>query len=136
MMKNFNRDFTKEVKYLLSRSSGPGGQSVNKLNTKVELRFNLLESELLNNDEKEIIKLKYSKRISKDGIIRFVCSESRSMHTNKKKCYQKFINFIEEALTKRKERKKIKIPRRLIELRLRKKRENAEKKERRKRFDD
>ncbi len=61
------RKFENEFVYSTSRSSGPGGQNINKVNTKVELRFSILNSQLLSDDEKELIGRKLRNKINKDG---------------------------------------------------------------------
>ena len=62
-----NRDFDKEILFSYSRSSGPGGQNVNKVNTRVELRFNVINSECLGYDEKKLLLEKYYNKINKEG---------------------------------------------------------------------
>ncbi len=62
-----NRDFSSEFVFNTSKSGGPGGQNVNKLNTKVELRFNVNESKILTQEEKEILTNKLINKIIVDG---------------------------------------------------------------------
>lgn len=126
------RNFKNEIKFITSRSSGPGGQSVNKLNTKVELRFDILNSVILSVQEKEKLIIKLKNKINKDGILQVISQSTRSMIRNKEICYKKFILILENALVEQKKRKKTKIPLKFIRLRLKQKRQNSEKKQRRK----
>ena len=61
---DLKRDFSSEFQFLASRSGGPGGQNVNKVNTKVELRFNIQQSQLLSDNEKQLILSKLSNNIN------------------------------------------------------------------------
>jgi len=102
------RGFEKEFEFITSRSSGAGGQHVNKTNSKVELRFDINSSKTLLNDEKILLKGKLAHRINKEGILQIVTQEERSQVRNKKICIDKFYLLIEKALTKQKKRKKTK----------------------------
>ncbi len=62
-----NKDFSKEFTFVTSRSSGPGGQHVNKVNTRVELRFNVIASQLLTEKEKAILQKKLQSQLTNDG---------------------------------------------------------------------
>ena len=73
----------KELKFKAIRSSGSGGQHVNKVASKVELQFDVQNSSLLNEEEKEILLEKLKNRLSKEGILVLQCGESRSQHKNK-----------------------------------------------------
>ncbi len=124
-------DFYNEFDFTTSRSSGAGGQHVNKVNTQVELRFDVNESGLLTPEHKERILKKLENRITKDGILVLQCSESRSQHRNKEICIDKFYDLMEEALTEQPKRKKTKPSKQAKRRRLEKKRKHAEKKARR-----
>ncbi len=95
---------TRELIFTFSRSSGPGGQHVNKVNTRVELKFNIPESTILSQDQKEQILLKQKKRISKDGFLSLVSQEERSQYRNKQQVITKFIELIKDILTPDKKR--------------------------------
>ena len=99
------RGFEKEILYQTSRSSGPGGQNVNKTETRVELRFDIYNSQLLSNEEKEIIYLKLKSRINSDGILIIAVQDSRSQLANKQLAEQRFLELISNALKKQKTRK-------------------------------
>ena len=72
-----------ELTFKAIRSSGSGGQHVNKVSSKVELLFNLKESRVLNDVQKERLLTKLKHRLTKDGILILQCGESRSQHKNK-----------------------------------------------------
>ncbi len=131
-MKLKDRHFEKEFEFITSRSSGAGGQHVNKTESKVELRFDINSSEILSNDEKFLLKGKLAHKINKEGILQIVTQEERSQVRNKKICIDKFFLLIETALTKQKKRKKTKPSFSSIFKRLERKKKQSEKKERRK----
>jgi len=99
------RGFEGEIFYSTSRSSGPGGQNVNKVNTKVELRFNIKLSSLLSDFEKELVFNKLQNRITKDGEIVLVSQSERTQLMNKKAVTEKFFEIISKALTVQKKRR-------------------------------
>lgn len=92
------RDFTPELVFNATRSSGPGGQHVNKVSTRIELRFDVQSSVLLLEEEKKALFCKLAKRISKEGILILVSQSERSQIDNKRKAVEKFHKLIEKAL--------------------------------------
>lgn len=124
-----------EILFSASRSSGPGGQHVNKVSTKIELRFNILKSELLSEEEKAILLQKLKNKINKDGELIIISQEERSQIKNKEAAIEKFIIILKEALTSIKERKATKPTRASLEKRLEEKRLVSEKKSQRKKPD-
>jgi ribosome-associated protein len=99
-----NRNFEKEFVFSTSRSSGPGGQNVNKVSTKVELRFGLSFTSLFTEDEKEIIFRKLKNKINRDGELVLVSQSERSQLMNKIVVIEKFYELISKALTVQKKR--------------------------------
>ena len=115
-----------ELEYKAVRSSGPGGQHANKTATKVELSFDLSESEALSENEKSRLMKKLSSRINKEGILKMSSEDSRSQHSNKEIVTQNFLEEIKEALKKPKPRKKTKPTRASKIKRLKEKRKKSE----------
>ena len=129
-----DRDFSPEFTFTASRSSGPGGQNVNKVSTRVELRFDVKGSALLTADEKEIILVRFAKRINAVGELILVAQNDRSQLKNREKVIEKFYALLSKALTPVKERKPTKPSMAAKEKRLEEKQAISEKKERRKKL--
>ncbi len=127
-----DRNFEAEFEFITSRSSGPGGQNVNKTETRVELRFDVTKSNLISEEEKTKIRLKYEHKISKEGILSITSQTSRSQLENKIDCIRKFYEMLSIAFKPEKKRKPTKIPRAVQLNRLEGKKKNAEKKQNRK----
>jgi len=121
-------DFYKEFKFRTSRSSGSGGQHVNKVETKVELLFDVVKSTILSDKERATIQERLSNRISKDGILMLVSQKKRSQLLNKQEVVRHFFRLIESALSPRKTRKATTPTKSMIAKRLKAKRLHGEKK--------
>jgi len=117
------------------RSSGSGGQHVNKVSSKVELQFNVLESQGLNDNQKELLLKSLKTRLTKGNILILQCDESRSQHKNKVLVIKRFTLLIEQGLTVPKKRRPTKTPRSVIKKRLNTKKKQSAKKENRKKPD-
>lgn len=122
------RDFEKELQFQASRSGGAGGQNVNKVATKVELRFHVESSELLTDDEKIRIQEKLAARINNDGYLQVVCQTERSQLQNKALCVERFKELLRQALTTQKKRKATKPTRASVKQRLENKKRQSQKK--------
>lgn len=118
----------KEITFSTSRSSGPGGQNVNKVNTKVTLKFDVLQSQVLTDEEKEILKTKLSSRLTNDGVLILSSQDKRSQLENKENVILKFDKIIAKAFEKRKARKATKPSKGAVQSRIKKKKEHSEKK--------
>ena len=94
-----DRNFENEFIFSASRSGGPGGQNVNKVNTKVELRFSLHSTSILSESEKEILFLKLKNKINKEGELLIVSQVERTQLLNKLVVIKKFYNLVSKALT-------------------------------------
>jgi ribosome-associated protein len=99
------RNLESEFVFATSRSSGPGGQNVNKVSTKVELRLNLLLTMGFSDDEKELLFRKLKNKINKEGVIILVSQSERTQLMNKVVVTEKFYDLISKALTLQKKRK-------------------------------
>ena len=102
-------ELVKECTFNTSRSGGKGGQNVNKVETKVELLFDVMQSFHLNDEQKKIISQKLKTRINSEGILKITCHTSRTQLQNKKKAIEKFEALIAKALLPVKKRIAVKV---------------------------
>jgi ribosome-associated protein len=93
------RNIENEFVYSTSRSSGPGGQNVNKVSTKVELRFNLLQTLQFSETEKELLFKKLKNKINNEGELILISQSGRTQLMNKKTVTEKFYELVSKALT-------------------------------------
>ena len=121
-----------ELKFKAVRSSGAGGQNVNKVSSKVVLSFDLFNSLGLTQEEKELLKTKISTKLTQENILILTSEEDRSQLKNKEVVVKKFLKVIENGLKIPKQRKETKIPRAVKEKRLQEKKSIASIKENRK----
>jgi len=126
------RDFTREFLFSASRSSGPGGQNVNKVSTKVELRFDIPHSDLLTEEEKQKLITILQNKINSQGFLILVSQSERTQLKNKEKVTEKFYALLKKSLTPKKKRRPTRPSAAAKEKRLEDKKLNAEKKSRRK----
>jgi ribosome-associated protein len=115
--------------------SGAGGQNVNKVSSKVVLTFDINTSQALEMDEKELIVAKLKTKLTSENILILNCDEDRSQLKNKTIVTKRFLELIEKALVVPKKRKTTKIPKSVIEKRLKDKSTTSEIKENRKKPD-
>ena len=97
-------NIVKELKFKAIRSSGAGGQHVNKVSSKIELTFDLENSEVLNDDEKTLLKSKLYSKLTSENILILTVEETRSQHKNKELAIKKFVTLIVTNLKKPKKR--------------------------------
>lgn len=117
-----------EIKFSTSRSSGPGGQNVNKVNTKVSLRWNVVESAILMPEQKELLLKKWATRLTVDGSLLIVSQVKRSQLQNKEEALAKLNQLLKEAFAKRKKRKNTKPTKSAVQKRLDQKKLQSDKK--------
>ncbi|MBN1163939.1 MAG: aminoacyl-tRNA hydrolase [Candidatus Krumholzibacteriota bacterium] len=118
-----------ELQFNFSRSSGPGGQNVNKVSTRVTLLFNLTTSPSLSVEQRRLIREKLATRINKDGVLRVVSQKHRTQSANRRAVREKFILLLQQSLRPRPVRKKKPVPRSVIERRLENKKHRGRLKE-------
>lgn len=97
-----------ELRYQAVRSSGPGGQHVNKSSTKIELRWNIQASQALTDTQRTRLLEKLASRLDSEGDLRLTCDESRSQLRNREIVRKRLQRIIDEALHVPKKRKKTK----------------------------
>jgi ribosome-associated protein len=124
-----------ELSFKAVRSSGAGGQNVNKVSSKVVLTFNLNHSEGLTEEQKLLLTNKLKTKLTSEGLLILNCDEERSQLKNKEIVTKRFIHLIQNALVVAKARKPTKIPQAVIEKRSKEKRATSEIKKHRKKPD-
>ena len=131
----FTEVILKELQYKAIRSSGAGGQHVNKVSSKVELTFSVTNSLGLTDDEKELLLKNLEPKLTKENVLILQCDESRSQHKNKEIVTERFLKLILEGLKKPKKRRATKPNKTSVLKRLEKKKKLAFKKALRKKPD-
>ena len=130
-----DRDFFREFRYSATRSSGAGGQNVNKVNSRVELRFSVKESKILSDDEKELVFYNLATRINSEGELVISSQTERSQYLNKVEVTERFYKLIAQAITKPEERIPSVPSRAAVIKRMKDKIKQSQKKQRRKIID-
>lgn len=124
-----------ELNYKAVRSSGAGGQNVNKVSSKVVLTFDLNASQALSDEEKVLIEIKLASRLTAENILILNCDEDRSQLKNKTIVTKRFLDLIKKALIVAKPRKATKVPKSVIKKRIKDKKNLSEIKANRKKPD-
>ena len=114
-----------ELTFKAIRSSGAGGQHVNKVSSKIVLFFDVLNSKGIIEDEKELLLKSLKTKLTKENVLILNCDESRSQHKNKEIAIARFLKVITEGLTIQKPRKATKVPRKAIRKRLNSKKKHS-----------
>lgn len=127
-------DLMPELQFQTSRSSGPGGQNVNKVNSRVEVRFDVTNSALLTAEQKQMILMKLASKVTAEGILCVVSQKDRSQLVNKEDAIRKLNVLVSKALTPVKPRKRTKPTAGSVEKRLTGKRIKSQIKQNRQRI--
>ncbi|MCB0490941.1 MAG: aminoacyl-tRNA hydrolase [Cyclobacteriaceae bacterium] len=122
-------DIKDELQFTTSRSSGPGGQNVNKVNSKVILRWDVANSLHLNEKQKDIILNKLKSRLTKEQVLVLQEQESRSQLVNKEEVIIKLKDLLKKAFVVKKKRKPTKPTKTSIQKRVKEKKLKGEKKQ-------
>jgi len=124
-----------ELHFKAVRSSGAGGQNVNKVSSKIVLSFDVTNSKGLSDEEKELLLQKLASRLTSEKNLILQCDEDRSQLGNKDIVIKRFLNIIKSALVVPKIRKATKVPKSVIKKRLKDKKNTSEIKQNRKKPD-
>ena len=127
--------FLPEITFQTSRSSGPGGQNVNKVESRVELRWHLMESQVLTDAQKALILEKLANQLTADGLLIITAQDDRSQYRNKEVVLVRFHELLLKSLHRPKPRKATKPNRRAVRKRLEGKKIQGEKKANRRRLE-
>ena len=95
----------KELNFKATKSSGAGGQHVNKVSSKIELFFDVKNSNVFTEDEKNLLLKNLATRLTKENMLLLTCGESRSQHKNKELAIKRFLELIKLSLIIPKKRK-------------------------------
>lgn len=130
------RELIKECVFKTARSGGKGGQNVNKVETKVELWFDIFESQKLTEEEKALLLKKLESRLDKENVLHLQEQSDRTQLKNKELLITKFYKLVSQALKVSKPRKATKISKAIKAKRSENKKVLSEKKQLRKKFDN
>ena len=117
-----------ELSFEFARSSGPGGQNVNKVETKVRLLFDVRGSRSLSSDQRSLIEERLATRITKGGVLHVSSQRHRTREANRRATIERFVELLADALEEDEPRVKTKVPKAARKRRLESKRRRSKKK--------
>jgi ribosome-associated protein len=120
-----------ELVFQASRSSGPGGQNVNKLNTRVTVLFHVAGSPSLSEEQKQRVRSRLAGRMDKEGVLHVTSQKHRSQEANRRAAVERLQELVQEALTPVPVRRKTRVPVAARERRLQEKKQHSDRKQRR-----
>jgi ribosome-associated protein len=126
----------RDIRWKFSRASGPGGQNVNKVSSRVTLLYSIPQSSDLDEDQKTILTYKLGRFIDKQGVLQISVDEERSQMRNREIALQRFAELVRDALTPGRERYESAVPQREKERRIRTKKQRSQLKRIRRQIDD
>ena len=115
-----------ELRFAYSRSSGPGGQHVNRVETRVTLLFDLVGSPSLTDEQKRRVRRRLATRINKEGVLRVVSQRHRTREANRRAAIERFEELLAEALRSPRPRRKTRVPERTKRRRIESKRRRGD----------
>ncbi len=124
------------LEFTASRSSGPGGQHVNKVNSRVTLHFDVQGATCLDEPQRDRLLSRLSHRLTKDGVLQMHSEKSRSQAANRRELIERFATLLRDALRPRKKRRKTRPSRGAVQRRLDEKKRRGERKRLRSSGDD
>ena len=125
-----------ELQFSASRGSGPGGQNVNKVNSKITLKLDIAGSQILTEDEKQVLMSKLASKLSVEGVLTLAAQDKRSQLQNKEEVRMKLDKILAKAFEKKKVRKATKPSKGSVRERIKNKKERSEKKQSRQKLSD
>ena len=117
-----------EITFAASRSGGPGGQNVNKVETRMTLRFDLAGSPSLSDEQRERLAARLATRVTKDGVLHVTSQKHRTQAANREAALLRFVELLEEALAEDKPRRPTRVSKAAKRRRLEAKRRRGEQK--------
>ena len=115
-----------ELSFATSRSSGPGGQNVNKVSTRVTLVFDVEKSPSLTQEQRELLHGRLGGRISQAGLLRVAAQRQRSQMANREAAVERFVQLLRSALLEKPDRVPMAVPQEAKENRLEEKRRRGD----------